>query len=235
GGTAGPGLYVSETDDGEITLAPAVATEFSGTTLPADWTSSTLASGGGATVSGGKLTIDGAALVGPSPVTVGQTLEFVATFTGASQSIGFGTSGALVAPMALFTIKNNNMYAKSVNGPKNFETLMSGVNWLNKSHRFQITTTAQNVSYYIDGTLMITHTFMAWGSVTMAPVIFDATTGGSALSVDWIRETPFAGSGTYTSPVFDAGATVTWQKLTSTNTIVPFFVCCNASGTTTTL
>jgi hypothetical protein len=234
-GTLGTGIYGSETDDGEITLAPAVATEFSGTALPAGWTSSVLAAGGAATVSSGKLTIDGAALIGPSPMAAGQTLEFVATLTGSNQNIGFGTSASLVSPMAMFIIKNNGLFAKSINGPKTFETQLSGVDWLNKSHRFQITTTAQNASYYIDGTLMITHTFMAWGSATMAPVIIDSAVGGGALSVDWIRETPFAGSGTYTSAVFDAGAAVTWQKLTSTNTIVPYFICCSTSGTTTTL
>src|SRR4029077_20366381 len=81
-GSLGSGIYGSETDDGEITLAPAVATEFSGSSLPAGWTSSVLAAGGAATVSSGKLTIDGAALVAPSPMVAGQTIEFVATFTG---------------------------------------------------------------------------------------------------------------------------------------------------------
>jgi hypothetical protein len=74
---------------------------------------------------------------------------------------------------------------------------------------------------------------MAWGTAAMAPVIIDSTIADGALTVDWIRATPFAGSGTYTSSVFDAGAAVTWTKLTSTNTIVPYFSCCSVAGTTT--
>jgi len=233
-GTVGTGMYVSETVDGEITLAPTQATEFSGASLPAAWATSVLATGGAASVAGGKLTIDGAALIAPATAPAGQTLEFVATFSGSNQNIGFGTNGTLVSPMAMFIIRNNGLYARSVNGAKTVENLLSGVDWLRKSHRFQITTTAGAANYYIDGTLMISHTSMAWGTAQMAPVISDSTAGdAAALTVDWIRVTPFAGSGTYTSSVFDAGAAVTWLKLTSTNTIVPYFSCCAVSGTTT--
>jgi hypothetical protein len=63
-------------------------------------------------------------------------------------------------------------------------------------------------------------------------VVIDSTIGDGTLSVDWIRMTPFAASGSYTSSVFDAGAAVTWQKLAATNTIVPFFSCCSTAGTT---
>ena len=66
---------------------------------------------------------------------------------------------------------------------------------------------------------MITHSSMAWGAVTMRPVIIDAAAGDGALSVDWIRSTPYAGSGTYTSSVFDAGDTAAWQKLTTTSSV----------------
>ncbi|HXI29135.1 MAG TPA: MBG domain-containing protein, partial [Vicinamibacterales bacterium] len=231
-GTLGAGMYLSETVDGEVTLAPAQAAEFSGAALPAGWTPSVLAAGGAAAVAGGRLAVDGVALVGPAAVSGPQTVEFVATFNASNQDIGFGTSGALVSPMAMFTIRANNLYAKSVNGAKSFETLLSGIDWRGKSHRFQVTTTAGAANYYIDGTLMISHTTMAWGTAAMAPVVIDSTIGDGALSVDWIRMTPFAASGSYTSSVFDAGAAVTWQKLAATSTIVPFFSCCSTAGTT---
>jgi hypothetical protein len=231
-GTLGAGMYLSETVDGEVTLAPAQAAEFSGAALPAGWTPSVLAAGGAAAVAGGRLAVDGVALVGPAAVSGPQTVEFVATFNASNQDIGFGTSGALVSPMAMFTIRANNLYAKSVNGAKSFETLLSGIDWRGKSHRFQVTTTAGAANYYIDGTLMISHTNMAWGTAAMAPVVIDSTIGDGTLSVDWIRMTPFAASGSYTSSVFDAGAAVTWQKLAATNTIVPFFSCCSTAGTT---
>jgi hypothetical protein len=59
GGT-GTGTYVAETGDGELTLAPARGSEFSGSTMPAGWATRIWSDGGTARVSGGKLTVDGA-------------------------------------------------------------------------------------------------------------------------------------------------------------------------------
>src|SRR4029078_9781318 len=128
----------------------------------------------------------------------------------------FAGSASLISPMAMFTIRGTNLYARTVNGAKTMETLMAGIHCLRKPHRFQITTTAQNAQYYIDGTLMISHTSMAWGTAAMRPVIIDSALADGTLSVDWIRLAPYAASGTYTSAVFDAGVAVTWQKLTAT-------------------
>jgi hypothetical protein len=133
----------------------------------------------------------------------------------------------------MFIVRGNVLYARSVNGTKVVENAMAGVNWLRKSHRFQITTAANTANYYIDGTLMISHTAMAWGTATMRPVINDAAVGDGALGVDWMQLAPYTASATYTSAVFDAGATVAWQKLTTTTTILPWFSCCATSGTTT--
>ena len=44
--------------------------------------------------------------------------------------------------------------------------------------------------------------------------------------MDWLRLTPYAAAGAYTSAVFDAGAAVAWQKLTASASVV--------SGTTLT-
>jgi hypothetical protein len=95
-------MYLSETVDGEVTLAPSQATEFAGASLPAGWTPSVLAAGGTAAVAGGNLGIDGAALIG-TPVAGAQTLEFVATFNASNQNIGLGTSGSLVSGRTAFT------------------------------------------------------------------------------------------------------------------------------------
>jgi len=226
-GTLSGSAYLSETGDGEIMLAPQGA-EFSGTSLPAGWTNTPLATGSASTVANGKLVIDGASLLAPAPSASGQTLEFVATFNALSnQSIGLGTSSAAGSPMAMFVIRSKDLYAHTVNGARTEDTLMAGIDWLGKSHRYQINWNAGSAQYFVDGTLMITHGNMAWGAATMRPVIVDSTAGDGALVVDWIRMTPYAGSGTYTSAVFDAGDAVAWQKLTTTSTI--------PSGTTSTI
>src|SRR5882762_1388643 len=71
--------YIAETGDGEVILAPAFGSEFSGASLPADMFSAQwFPPSGTATVAGGRLTLDGVragsiALFGP-----GRSLEFSA-------------------------------------------------------------------------------------------------------------------------------------------------------------
>jgi hypothetical protein len=217
--TVGSGAYVSDTSGGEIMLTPAQAEEFSGSSLPPVWTVEPLG-GGSPVVAGGKLVADGAAVLGAMTGS-GKTLEFAAAFSGRpDQAIGFSASSALASPMAMFVIgSDRQLYARTIYGTKWFEQQMAGIDWLNKSLRYQITWNAGNAQYYINGTLMIAHSNMAWGSAMMRPAIVDTAAGDGAISVDWMRMNPYAASGTFTSSVFDAGDSVAWQKLTATSTV----------------
>jgi hypothetical protein len=209
-------------------LAPAQGEEFSSALSPS-WTIEPRAAGGGAATAGGKLAVDGAAVLG-TVTGSGKTLEFSAVFTGRpDQAIGFSASSTPASPMAMFVIgADRQLYARTIYGTKWFEQPMAGVDWLNKSIRYQITWNAGNAQYYINGTLMITHSNMAWGTVMMRPAVVDTAAGDGGLSIDWMRLTPYAASGTYTSAVFDAGDSgTTWVKLTTTSTV--------PSGTTSTI
>src|SRR5207244_2473278 len=87
---AGSSTYVGESGDGELQLAPEVGAEFSGSALPDGWSSVPWMAGGGATVGGGTLTVDGTRVAAGGPVGPGRSLEFAATFTGARfQHVGF--------------------------------------------------------------------------------------------------------------------------------------------------
>ena len=55
----GSGTYVAESGDGELTLAPSIGAEFSGTTMPTGWKTHIWSEGGTATVGGGRMTADG--------------------------------------------------------------------------------------------------------------------------------------------------------------------------------
>ena len=44
----------------------------------------------------------------------------------------------------------------------------------------------------------------------MRPFFSDYNTSGTSVDVDWVRLSPYAGSGSYDSRVFDAGQTSTW-------------------------
>jgi hypothetical protein len=213
-GALGAGGYLAETSGGEITLAPTVGTEFSGSALPTGWTDTVLSTGGITAVTGGSVSVDGTSVLAPSIYGVGHTLEFAATFSGQpNQNVGFGLTSALVPPFAMFGVKADGLfYARSVAPGQVIETVMPG-NWFNTPHRFRIDWKAGSVVFWIDGTQRAVHSITYKGaSGSMRPAITDLTAGDGALSVDWIRMTAYAASGTYTSPVFDAGADVMWQN-----------------------
>src|SRR5262249_18584178 len=59
GGKLDGNEYVAATADGEVILAPAGGSEFFGSSLPADWSTTAWNAGGTATVGGGSLFVDG--------------------------------------------------------------------------------------------------------------------------------------------------------------------------------
>jgi len=210
-GKLGAGTYIGLTADGELMLAPALGAEFSGSTLPAGWSIASMA-GGSAAVANGAVVVNGAALLAPGTYSSGRTLEIGATFSGPNQSLGFGATAALVSPMAMFVTKADGLYAKTINGTKTLETLIPG-SWLGAAHQYRIDWNAGNAQYLIDGTQLAAHTQMAWGTVVMKPVAADSTVGGAALTVDWVRMSPYAASASFVSRVFDAGSLVDWKRL----------------------
>ena len=50
----------------------------------------------------------------------------------------------------------------------------------------------------------------------MRPAISDLTGSGSALTVDWLRVTPYAPSGTFTSRIFSRSTVSTWHTVSWT-------------------
>ena len=172
-----------------------------------------LQTGGASTVANGSIRVDGASVLAPTTYTAGHTLEFVATFSGApNQNAGFGLTTALLPPFAMFGVKTDGqLYARSVAPGQAFETAIPG-SWFSGPHRFRIDWNATNVVYWIDGTQVMAHTITYKGSgSSMRPAITDLTVGDGALSVSWMRMTAYATSGTYTSSVYDASASVAWQ------------------------
>ena len=214
---------MSETGNGEVILAPAVGAEFSGTVVPAGWSSTAWNAGGAAVVSGGLLTVDGAraqadALFGP-----GVALEFVAIFgTAPFQHAGFGIT-LNETPWSIFSTGSGGaLYARTHNGATPTDTLLAG-NWLNAPHRYRIEWNTSSVTFLIDGAVVATHPVAI--ATNMRPLASDFNTGADAVAVNWMRMSPYAASGTFLSRVLDAGATTTWGSatwtaVTSANTAV---------------
>jgi Domain of unknown function (DUF4082)/Bacterial Ig domain/Bacterial Ig-like domain (group 3)/Calx-beta domain/Cadherin-like domain/Purple acid Phosphatase, N-terminal domain len=227
------GAAVIATGDGEISLATALGSEFFGSSLPSDWTSSVLSAGGGAVIGGGSVTASGVSLLGGlTPVGTGHIAEFVATFSGRNQAVGLG-AGSLNSPLAAFMVKaDNELYAVTMAPTttgviKTTETLMAGIDWIRKPHTYSVEWVGTKAVYRVDGTVMATHTGAQWGTLSMGPMILDAVADTTAVSVDYIRVPPYAASGGFTMR-FDAGSEAAiWTRLTNGVTLL--------SGTTATV
>ena len=134
-GTYGAGTYASETEDGEVMLAPATGAEFFGTSLPAGWSSALWGGSGVAQIADGSLSLDGARLSADATFGSGRSLEFIATFTGqAFQHVGLSAGADVGAPWALFSTGpvGGALYARTSNGS---EQLLPG-SWLGTPHRY---------------------------------------------------------------------------------------------------
>jgi hypothetical protein len=210
-GTTVAGTSIAQIGDGEVILTATEDVEFSGTTMPSDWTSNSLGTGSLAVVSGGQLTVDGTLAATSSMYAIGQgrSLEFVATFSGdAYQHIGLGNSLS-AAPWAIFSTGSGGaLYARTNNGNSSTDTLLAG-SWLGSPHDFRIDWTASAVNYWIDGTQVASHAIAI--TANMRPLVDDNNVGGGTISVNWMRLTPYSGAGTFQSRVFDAGQSVTWS------------------------
>ena len=222
GSTAG-GTYVSRTAEGEVILAPTVGAEFEGSSLPVGFGTFSWSGGGGSTVSGGQVSIDGHRLnsLGPE-FGPGRTLEFVATFAAATfQHVGLAF-GSDLPPGEMYNnthfaafstgAQNTELRARSGNGGAVTETSLGPL--LGTPHRYRIVWDAASVSFYVDDALVATHATAIPGP--MRPAASDFAEGGAVLTVDWLRMSPHGSPGTFDSRVFDGGGPVSWGTMSWT-------------------
>jgi hypothetical protein len=209
--------YVSDTGGGEVVLAPVAGSEFPGPDLAPGWSSVPL-TGGAATATGGRLVVDGARAATDSFFGVGRSMEFVATFGGEPhQDAGLGqnlesesteawaTFGTLDASDGLWA--RTNVLGETVNAP----ICPSPCALLGSDHRYRIDWTESTVDFLVDGAPV--HSEPVAIAMDLRPVVVDLDVGGPAVDVDWLRLSPYAGSGAFTSRVLDAGATADWGSL----------------------
>ena len=207
-GGANPGVHLARTGDGpELILAPAVAAEF-GAGLPADWFTEPWKEGGTVEQDGTGLVLEGAT-VGYSPLCgSGRSLEFVATFRKRPhQHVGFGTNFRTVPWVTFSTKFGNSLYART-----NFiipEDTRLPATLLGAPHRFRIDWRVIDVAFWVDGRRVAHQLVPVVGY--MRPLASNGSIGGGALNVEWMRMSPYAPEGDFTSRVHDAGGPARWE------------------------
>ncbi|HET9667043.1 MAG TPA: Ig-like domain-containing protein, partial [Desertimonas sp.] len=216
-GAPGADTYVSETANGEVMLRPAVGAEFAGgPALPAGWSGATWESQGGgaggtAAVSGGSLHVNGAFASTDTTFGPGSSLEGVATF-GAATFQHVALTDNFESVWAMFSTRGttNQLFASTQFGSGVTDTPIPG-SLVGSSHRYRIEWDLTEVRYFVDGSLVATHTG-TFGPALRAAAS-DFTAGGPELAVDWMRVGPYPASGAFESRIFDAGQAVNWNQL----------------------
>ena len=66
-------------------------------------------------------------------------------------------------------------------------------------------------SYFVDGALVATHARAI--TTPMRPMASDLNTGGGNVPLHWLRMSPYATAGSFTSRVMDAGIAADWGRL----------------------
>ena len=152
------------------------------------------------------MTVDGAWTRADTLVPSGRAIEFVGTFSGASfQNAGFGVeldgSGESWAMFGT-NASAGTLQARTLETGGSPVDVALGAQYIGSPHRFRIEWDTA-VRFYIDGTLV--HTATTVGG-TMRPIASDYNTGGGALTIDWMRMTPYASPGTFLSRIHSAGS-----------------------------
>jgi N,N-dimethylformamidase beta subunit-like protein/uncharacterized protein DUF4082/Big-like domain-containing protein/Calx-beta domain-containing protein/purple acid phosphatase-like protein len=209
-GSQDAGVYLSEMSDGEVILAPALAAEFGGSALPAGWSATEWNPGSAVWLASGRVAVDGAFLGLDNLLPPGQSLEFGATFSGDPfEHVGFALT-LNETLWAMFTSPGDGtLHARTHDGINPTDTVVPG-NWVGSPHRFRIDWGLSTVSFWIDGNQVASAPAAITSS--MRPMLSDFNVGGGALQVDWLRLTPYATTGTFTSRVLDVGASITWTS-----------------------
>jgi hypothetical protein len=205
--------------DGSLSLIPAFADDFTGTTLNStNWSTTQWSPGGAATVSSSAVSVDGVG-IGTSQSFTQRSFEARALFTAgppAFQNLGWSPdlNGSQWILFGEPGFDSAHVYARVNTGSG--EQLVQMPVTLGVYHTYRIDWRASAIDFSVDGTLMTTITatlnnpMPAWLSV--GPT-------GHPLTVDWARVLQYSPtSGTYTSAALDAGASTSWQTLSTTGT-----------------
>ncbi|WP_052430539.1 cadherin domain-containing protein [Hymenobacter sp. DG25B] len=226
-GTAGAATSVTASG---VTLKPQVAEDFSALPPTSQWQSFSWGfdGPGSSAVTDGQLVVNGARFVTqPASATFGPgtSVEFMATFNaGNNQHVGFGAGGDEApemfntVPWILISTGANGasatgLLARVHNGTEDLITALPG-NLIGAAHTYRIDWKASSIDFYVDGVLA--HTQNITLTTPMRVGVSDVMAASPGISVDWIRITPYASSGSFTSRIYDGSTAKTWQEATWT-------------------
>jgi methionine-rich copper-binding protein CopC len=227
---------VTNTSGGEEQLAAPFSDTFPGTSLSANWATTSWASQGGGptsvTVAGNTLSVAGAEVLTTKSISNG-VVEGLVTFAAAPyQHFGMATNLNAVAgnSWAIFSTMGttNTLYAR-VNASGTTQDVSLGA-LPTGSHDYKVLSVTGGFQFYVDGVLKTTINLASSAAMKAALSSF----GSSAIKTTSVQLG--ATSGTFVSSVFNAGRTVSlvnasWTASVPAGTTLSVFVRTSSDGT----
>jgi methionine-rich copper-binding protein CopC len=219
------GTEVTNVNGGEVTLAPLLEDHFAGSSLNgANWNATSWAPYGGGptsvTVANNTLSLAGAEVLSAQQYS-NTAVEGNISFSAPYQHFGLATdlSSAGGNYWAIFSTggTSNTLYARvNANGATtdvSLGALPSGF------HNYKIQPTATGFQFYVDGALQTTIGASFQASVPLKAAL--SSFGATALQASLVKFDSYSTtqSGTFTSEVFNAGASVNWGNVSWTATL----------------
>ena len=207
-GSTDAGAYVAHSLAGEVILAPSLAGEFTGDALPEGWAVEPWVEGGTGTLEGGMLVLDGAQ-VGCRPLVLSpRSLEFSAVFAARpDQLAGLGVD-FVKEPWVMFSTKwGRRMYGRT--HLLQIEDRKLSPDWFGAPHVFRIDWNVLDIIFSVDGARQAHLMIPVPGY--MRALAANQRLGTEPLRIEWMRLSPYAPAGRFTSRVFDAGAPSAWH------------------------
>lgn len=210
-GTTDAGAYVARTATGEVILAPSVAGEFTGDTMPAGWSVEPWVEGGTGTLEGGMLVLDGAKVASAPLVLSPRSLEIAAVFAARpDQLAGLGVD-FVQEPWVMFSTKwGRRFYGRT--HLLQVEDKKLSADWFGARHVFRIDWNVLDIVFSVDGARQA-H-FMIPVPGYMRPLAANQRLGAEPLRIEWMRMSPYRPEGRFTSRILDAGTPCAWGPMT---------------------
>lgn len=207
---AGTALNTTVISPGSVILTPTLYQPFDGSSLPGGWSALEWSAGGTATVGSGVLTLNGSRAWTTANYAAPRALEFDATFQAINfQHAGFVKDSDFTSPWEIISsFDGSGIFARSYDGTNTALGTSFG-----SSNRYRIEWSASSALAYVNGALAATHT--GFGDL-MVVLASDAAVDGNVLVIDNVILSPYAGSGNFTSRVYDAGSSSQWGTFSAT-------------------
>ncbi len=203
---AGSGQHVAA-DLGEVTLAPALTADFRSGGVPEDWYVEAWTEGGEAGPGEGCLVVRGARVGYGRLEGAGRSLEFEAAFgSEPHQYAGFGTDYESVPWVTVSTKYGHAVYART-----NFyesEDIRMAASLRGSFHRYRVEWNVLDVRFFVDDAERAY--LLVPVPAYMRPLLAAERRGEDPLRVRWLRASPYAREGSFTSRVHDGGGEVAW-------------------------